>query len=165
MFFTSTNPASGLLISSFTWQGNRLDGPEGSSVWMAAHCLQLIDADFARDQYRRARQQLGRSVLGFGYAMEWPQAARGPLDVDSGPVIPVLEASPSSSGLALVGAAAFGDDAFLDALRTSLNFGGFPQRRGTGLAYCSSNQLGDAVLAYALSQGPLWAEALRRLAP
>lgn len=73
-----------------------------------------------------------------------------------------MEASPSSSGLAILGAAAFGDEPYLRALRTSLRFAGFPQRSREGLRYCGSNQVGDSVLLYALAQGPLWAEVERR---
>src|SRR5262249_32029572 len=56
---------SGLLISSFTTVPSALDGPEGSSIWMIAHLLQFLDDDFARDQYQRARKELGRTTLGF----------------------------------------------------------------------------------------------------
>lgn len=63
---------TGLLISSFTLAGSPLDGPEGSSIWMAAHCLQLVDPAFAADQYQRAKNELARTTLGFGYAREWP---------------------------------------------------------------------------------------------
>src|SRR5206468_11671237 len=45
---------TGLLISSFNFSGNTIDGPEGSTIWMVAHNLLLVDRDFARDQYRRA---------------------------------------------------------------------------------------------------------------
>src|SRR5436190_3543979 len=41
---------SGLLVSSFNANGQPLDGPEGSSIWIVSHCLQILDADFARDQ-------------------------------------------------------------------------------------------------------------------
>lgn len=153
---------SGLLVSSFDLNGGVADGPEGSTIWMTAHCLQLIDPAFARDQYDRARAQLGRILNGFGYAREWPETADAFRDVDSGPVIPLLEASPSASGLAILGAAAFGDEPYLRALRTSLRFAGFPQRNRDGLRYCGSNQVGDSVLLYALAQGPLWAEVERR---
>ena len=50
------DPKSGLLISSFTTDGAPMAGPEGSSIWMVAHSLQLLDEDFARDQYQRARE-------------------------------------------------------------------------------------------------------------
>ena len=147
---------TGLLVSSYTLNGQHMDGPEGSSIWMAAHCLRIVDEQFARDQYARARRELGRSVLGFGYAREWPACWAGARDVDSGPVVPVLGASPGASGLAFLGAATFGDREFLSGLMTSLEFAGFPSRRGGGLRYCASNPVGDAVLLYAALQGPVW---------
>lgn len=151
------DPRTGLLIASYSLAGTPYNGPEGSSIWMTAHCLQLVDPAFAADQYRRARRELGRSFLGFGYAREWPASWPNQPDVDSGPIIPVLEISSGSSGLALVGAAAFGDDDYLVALLTSLKFGGFPTREGGNLRFCASNTVGDAVMLYALVQGPLWA--------
>ena len=150
------DPGTGLLVSSFTLDGRPLDGPEGSSIWMAAHCLQLIDDEFAADQYRRARQELGRVVLGFGYAREWPDSWIGTDDVDSGPVIPGLDVSAGSSGLAFVGARAFDDNAFFRTLQTTVDFAGFPVQREGRLRYCASNQVGDAVLFYAAVLGPLW---------
>lgn len=153
------DPRTGLLVSSCTVDGKRvMDGPEGSSIWLIAHCLQLIDPEFARDQYERARKELGRSLLGFGYAREWPASYKGPADVDSGPIIPVLEASAGSSGLALVGASAFADTAYLRKLIASLNLAGFPRTEGDALRYCASNQVGDAVMLYALTLGPAWAK-------
>lgn len=79
------HPASGLLVSSFHYDGTALDGPEGSSIWMVAHMLEVVDPAFARDQYERAKKELGRAVCGFGYAAEWPASWRGEPDVDSGP--------------------------------------------------------------------------------
>ena len=66
------DPRTGLLVSSFTLDGQPQKGPNGSSLWLSAHCLQLIDEDFAADQYRRAKKELGRELLGFAYAREWP---------------------------------------------------------------------------------------------
>lgn len=149
-------PRSGLLRSSFRYDGSPLDGPEGSSLWLAAHMLQLIDAPFAADQYRRARVELGRLWLGFGWAAEWPRALRNVDDVDSGPTIPLVDANAGSSGLALVGAAAFDDEPFLSGLVTSLELAAFPVRDEGGLHYAAGNQLADAVLLYALVEGPLW---------
>ena len=150
------DPRTGLLVSSYSFGGRHKDGPEGSSIWMAAHCLQLIDEEFARAQYARARKELGRSALGFAYAREWPVTWQGPMDIDSGPIIPVIEASPGSSGQAVLAASAFGDREFLSGLLTSLDAFGFPRERDGALKYCASNQVGDAVLLYALVQGPLW---------
>ena len=149
-------PKTGLLVSSYRHNGAWLDGPEGSSLWMSAHNLLVIDPDFARDQYSRARRELGRSLLGFGYAREWPESHVGAIDIDSGPIVPLLEASPGSSGLALLGAGAFGDDAYYASLAASLELGAFPARQGGTLRYRASNQVGDAVILYSAVQGPLW---------
>lgn len=147
------DPETKLLVSSYTWDGRVLDGPEGSSLWMSAHNLLVIDEAFARDQYARARRELGASLFGFGWAREWPERTPARPDVDSGPVVPLLQASAGSSGLALLGASAFGDEAWLRALLASLELAGFPDGDG---GYRASNDVGDAVLLYALSFGPLW---------
>lgn len=78
------------------------------------------------------------------------------MDVDSGPIVPIFEASASASGLAFLGAAGFHDVQYLTQLMTSLNFSGFPVKQGDTLQYQASNPVGDAVLLYALVQGPLW---------
>ena len=150
------DPKTGLLFSSFTTTGAPLDGPEGSTIWMVAHSLQLLDPDLARDQYRRARKELGAITLGFGYAHEWPKSWPGTPDVDSGPIIPLFDISAGSSGMAFIGASSFGDDQFLRSLATTLDFAGFPSRTGGRLKYCASNQVGDAALLYATTLGPLW---------
>lgn len=150
------HPESGLLTASFTATGRPLDGPEGSTIWMVANCLQILDENFARDQYQRARKQLGTTTLGFGYAHEWPKSWHSPADIDSGPMIPVLDISAGSNGMAFVGATAFGDDTFLTALAATLDFAAFPKRKRGALKYCASNQVGDAALLYATTLGPLW---------
>jgi hypothetical protein len=150
------HPGTGLLVSSYTLDGRAGDGPEGSSIWMSIHMLQLVDPEFAKDQYRRARRELGRVIAGFGFSREWPESWKGRLDIDSGLVVPFLEASPGGSGLALVGAAAFDDTDYLAALHASLDFAAFPQERGGELRYCASNQVGDAVLLYSTVLGPMW---------
>jgi hypothetical protein len=152
-------PRSRLLISSFRHDTTPLDGPEGSTLWLSAHMLQLVDPTFAEDQYRRARAALGHTALGFGWASEWPRELVNVDDVDSGPTVPLVDANAGSSGLALVGAAAFDDEPFLDALVTSLELAAFPMREETQLRYAAGNQLADAVLLYALVEGPLWAHA------
>lgn len=151
-----TDENTGLLVSSFNFSGTPNDGPEGSTIWMVVHCLSLVNEPYARDQYQRAKRELADSFLGFGYAREWPRSWHGPLDVDSGPVVPILNASPSSSGLAFLGAATFQDTEFLDSLLPTLNFVGFPIRRNGTLQYAASNQVGEAVFLYSMVQGPLW---------
>ena len=150
------DPKSGMLISSFGLEGTPLDGPEGSSIWMVAHSLQLLDDDFARDQYKRARAQLGAITLGFGYAHEWPKSWKGDPDIDSGPIIPIFNVSAGSSGMAFIGASTFHDGGFLRALAATLDFAAFPSRAQGRLKYCASNQVGDAALLYAATLGPLW---------
>lgn len=157
-----TDAETGLLISSFCFNGLPDDGPEGSSIWMVSHTLALVAPGFAADQYRRAKRELEGRFFGFGYAREWPAAWRGPTDIDSGPIVPVLDISAGSSGLAILGAAAFNDDAYLRRLLTTLRYGGFPARRDGELRFLASNQVGDAVLLYAALQGPLWKEIDRR---
>jgi hypothetical protein len=146
----------GLLVSSFTVAGRHLDGPEGSSIWLVAHALLLVDPALARDQYDRARRLLGVDFLGFSWAKEWPASAPARPDIDSGPIVPILGASAGSSGLALLGASAFGDDRYLTSLLTTLEFAAFPVRHDGKLHYAAGNQVGDAVLLYALTFGPLW---------
>jgi hypothetical protein len=147
---------SGLLISSFTTDGTPLDGPEGSSIWMVTHSLQILDEQFARDQYERACRELGKTTLGFGYAHEWPKSWVGHADVDSGPIVPVFEISAGSSGMAFIAASTFEDEPFLKALNATVDFAGFPSRKDGRLKYCASNQVGDAALLYSTTLGPLW---------
>ncbi|RYZ43072.1 MAG: hypothetical protein EOO71_04900 [Myxococcaceae bacterium] len=150
----------GLLVSSFTYDGVTKDGPEGSTLWLAAHMLQVVDADFAREQYLRARQALMGQALGFAWAAEWPVDGEAVQDIDSGPTIPWVNANAGSSGLALVGAAAFDDEEVLHGLLTSLHFAAFPVRDDTGLRFAAGNLLADAVLLYSLVEGPLWRLAM-----
>ena len=147
---------TGLLVSSYQTSGNPQDGPEGSTIWMVVHCLQVVDEPFARDQYQRARKELGRIVLGFGYGKEWPASWQGPRDIDSGIVIPGFEVSAGSSGMAFMAASTFQDWDYLQALNTTLDMAAFPLRKNGRLKYCASNQVGDAALLYASVLGPLW---------
>jgi hypothetical protein len=158
-------PRTGLLVSSYHLDGRWGDGPEGSSIWLSAHMLQLIDPAFARDQYERAHALLGFSFVGFGFSREWPHAAPGHVDIDSGLVIPLLEASPGASGMAMVGAHAFGDDVYASSLRASLDFAAFPVDGPEGRRYAASNEVGDAILLYASALGPAWNRALKGAQP
>jgi len=154
------DPASGLLIAYCRTGGAVIDGPEGSSLWMTVHCLELVDPAFAREQYDRARRLLGRTLLGFGYAREWPGWQPLSDDIDSGPVVPVLGVSAGSSGLAFVAAAGFDDRDFVNALRTTLEFAAFPIEVRGARRYGASNLVGDAVLLYSAVLGPLWDRAV-----
>lgn len=148
---------TGLLVAKTTRDAVALDGPEGSTVWLAAAMLRLVDDDFARDQYERAVRELRGSFAGFGWSREWPAAWPGPDDIDSGPTIPLVGANAGASGLALVAARAFGDAAFAGELVASLGFAAFPVAGGA--RYAAGNLAADAVLLYALVAGPLWERA------
>ena len=150
------HPQTGLLVSNFTTDGQPMEGPEGSTIWVAAHFLKPLDEEFALDQYRRARKELGVTMQGFGYSREWPKSWRGLNDIDSGVVIPGLDVSAGGSGLALIGAASFDDLEFLTQLHTTLEFAAFPKREHGRLKYCASNQVGDAAMLYSMVLGPIW---------
>lgn len=148
------DPGTGLLASKTSYAAQVQEGPEGSTLWLAATMLLAVDEDLARDQYARARAELRGSFAGFGWAREWPASWPGVDDVDSGPTVPVVEANAGSSGLALVAARAFGDEPFERELVASLQFAGFPSDGGEHFA--AGNQLADAVLLWASVLGPSW---------
>lgn len=151
------DPKTGMLVSRYRYEGHVDEGPEGSSIFMAAHNLLLWDDAFARDQYERARRSLTFSVLGFGLAREWPSKDSAGVDVDSGPIVPVLGASPGASGMALLGAAAFGDTAFQRELGRSLNLAAIPQAPRHGeRTFAAAGAMGDAVVLHARTAGPLF---------
>ena len=150
------DPQTQLLASEFDMSGQPQDGPEGSTLWFAATGLLLADPDLARDQYTRAREALGGTLGGWGYAREWPRGQEGPIDVDSGPLVPVLQASPSSSGFALVASRAFGDDRWHDQLHSALNAADAVMAVHPSLAAAADNPMGQVVLAWGLHFGPLW---------
>lgn len=153
------DPATGMLVSEFTYDGTHLDGPEGSSIFAAAHFLSVVDPGLALGQYELARRHLVIELAGFAWAREWPEGARNDVvDIDSGPSIPIVEANAGASGMAILGAAAFDDRELLVKLLTSLELAGFPIDDGESLRFGASNRVGDAVLLYALVQGPLWDE-------
>lgn len=155
------DPKTGMLVSRYRYEGRIDEGPEGSSVFMAAHNLLLWDEAFARDQYARARESLTFSVLGFGLAREWPRKEGGGADVDSGPVVPLLGASPGASGMALLGASAFGDVALQRDLMRSLNLAAIPKEPHTGeRMYAAAGPMGNAVVIHALTMGALFRKVL-----
>jgi hypothetical protein len=152
-----TDEKTGLLVTSYTRDGRVLQGPEGSSVFMVAHNLAFVDETFAREQYEKSRALLVENVLGFAYAKEWPSTEETSEDIDSGPIVPFFHASAGASGLAVLGARAFRDETTSFGLERSLAFVAFPERDADGriVRYAAANRLGDAVVAYARSFGPL----------
>ncbi|MCA9491839.1 MAG: hypothetical protein KC621_18030 [Myxococcales bacterium] len=149
-------PETGMLGSSYTWDGRMLDGPEGSTVWLVATNLLVLDESLARDQYERAHDELGHSLLGFGWASEWGSGWRGPVDVDSGPIVPILDASPSSSGFAILAAHAFGDAHTARQLSRSLAVADVVVHLDPRLEALADNPMGDVIVLHGLTFGPLW---------
>ncbi|MBI2893868.1 MAG: hypothetical protein HYY06_09970, partial [Deltaproteobacteria bacterium] len=66
----------------------------------------------------------------------------------SAQALPIVDANAGSSGMALFGASAFGDDAYLAGLVASLDLAAFPVDDKGGRRYAASNQVGDAALLY-----------------
>jgi len=161
-----TDSKTGILISTFDVKGKPIlcgFGPEGSTIWMACHMLQIINEKFAEDQYILAKNELFRSIFGFGYSREWPASVMGTADIDSGPIIPYVNASASASGLALIAASGFDDTKTFSTLITSLNIAGFPIEKNGKLYFQAGNPVGDAVLLYSMVEGPLWDKVKRRI--
>lgn len=151
------DPKTGLLLSSFSTDGDIGDGPEGSTAWATLHFLRLVDPEFARGQYALAKKELAHGLGGFAWSREWPRSWRGEFDVDSGMVVPGLDVSAGGSGLAFIAASSFGDAEYLAKLHATLDFAAFPIRDEAGrLRYAASNLVGDAALLYAGVLGPLW---------
>jgi hypothetical protein len=151
------DPTSGLLITNYTNDGRILKRPEATSSWMVAHCLRLLDEDFALEQYQRARKEFGASFAGFAWSRKEPAAG------SASAILHRIDINAGASGLAFIGASSFHDDRYLSALAATLNFAGFPVVKDEQLHYCAGNQLGDAVLLYSLVLGPLWTQAEHRL--
>ena len=120
------------------------------------NCVTSFASTFRVFHMTTTELQLGEITLGFGYAHEWPKSWVGGMDIDSGPTFPVFDISAGSSGMAFVGASAFGDEKFLKSLSATLDFAAFPSRKAGRLRYCASNQVGDAAFLYAATLGPLW---------
>lgn len=147
---------TGLLVSAFEMDGDHLDGPEGSSIWLSATNIWLVDPAFAEEQYGLAKGELGATLMGMGYAREWPASWPGHVDVDSGPIVPGIEASASSSGFALLASRAFGDERWNRQLVRALDAADAIMERDAHLREMADNAVGDAVILYSFSHGPLW---------
>jgi hypothetical protein len=148
---------TGLLNSEFDMQGRIHDGPEGSSLWFTVTALRVLDPAFGQQQYDRARGALGRTFMGLGYAREWPAGYENGVDVDSGPLVPGLEASASSSGLAIAASRAYGDDRWHGQLVGALGAAEAVMTVDPMLAAAADNPVGQAVVQWGLGIGPVWA--------
>ncbi|MFT5681358.1 MAG: hypothetical protein ACI8RZ_002264 [Myxococcota bacterium] len=150
------HPETGLMVSEFDMKGRAMDGPEGSSIWLSVVGMQLLDPEFAQAQYDLAEESLGGQVLGMGYAREWPADHRGPIDIDSGPLVPIIDASASSSGFALLASSAFESRAWNRQLRRALGAAFLAMKIDPSLEAAADNPVGQGVVLWGLSFGPVW---------
>lgn len=147
----------GRLVSAYTLEGHPTQPAEGSSLWWSAHALRASAPALAKAQYALARQDLARTLMGFGWAREWPPDVAASPDIDSGGVVPLVEASPASSGWALVAARSFGDRELHRKLLASVGLAGFVRTDRAGRArLLAGNPVGDAVALYGLVCGPVF---------
>ena len=149
-------PTTRLLASEFALDGTIHDGPEGSSIWFVVAVLAVLDPELGAEQYALAREELGGSVLGLGYAREWPASAAGFPDVDSGPIVPFIDASASSSGLALAASRIHGDTRWHGQLVAALGAAELVLLGLPRLAEMADNPVGQAVVAWGTGAGPLF---------
>jgi hypothetical protein len=127
--------------------------------------LQLTAPNLARSQYRLARRQLVDTLLGFAFSREWTKQQPSRPDIDSGLIIPGIDASPSASAFLLLAARQQNDRQLTGALLASLELAAFPTRTSSGIRFAAGNLLGDTVLLYALEAGPLWRWAKTKRTP
>ena len=158
-------PGTGMLSSEFDLHGKVNDGPEGSSIWFSVAALSVLDPPLAAEQYALAREELGRSVLGLGYAREWPVGLGNASDVDSGPIVPGLEASASSSGLAIGASRALGDERWHGQLVAALGAAEILMAGLPPLAEMADNPVGKSVIVWGMGVGPLFERIALEEAP
>ena|GEM_PF-1355135 len=127
-----------------------LQGPRGISTMYGLHFLPDISADFAADQYRRAKREFVRELFGLAAVREFPERAPGRADIDSGPL--VLGFGPSASGFAIAAAAVNGDKALAEALLRSVALTGLPEWKGDMLSYAAMPPVGQAVILFGKSE-------------
>lgn len=102
------DPATGLIphhIDAVT--GEHLQGARGSSQVLMLSFLPELDPVFAQAQYTSFRAQYAQPFLDFVFIREYPHGVRGPMDVDSGPL--VFDLGPVASGVSLLPARVNGD--------------------------------------------------------
>jgi hypothetical protein len=146
---------TGLLISAYSINGYPIHGPEGSSIWMAVHCLHFVDPGFSKQQFALAKKTLFVKFLRFGFSREWPLSWKAQLDCDAGGIFALLQASPSASVFALLAARTFNDVEIAESVLASLQYGGLPSVKSGQMKFSSSNLVGDAAILYALVQGAI----------
>jgi hypothetical protein len=139
------DPRTGLMPAEIDAQtGAQVQGPRGVALGWTLPFLTEYDADFAVDQYQKARRYLFLDRWGILGVREWANPDEGFMDVDTGPIIAGMGLA--ATGFFVGAAKAMGDqDAFgrllkaCDAVAWPLTCLG--QRR-----YTLSVRVGDSIL-------------------
>jgi hypothetical protein len=153
---------TGLLHSAYTIDGEPLHGPEGSSIWMATHCLSFVDEEFARQQFTMAKKELYFSLYSFGFSREWPLSWKAQLDCDAGGIFAIMQVSPSASVFAMLAAREYNDQHIASTILDSINLGGLPTEKNHQMRYSASNLVGDASILYAMVAGTIREKVLNQ---
>jgi hypothetical protein len=153
------DPGTGLLPHTADVDtGRPTEVARATSLSIITRFLVDIDADFAREQYLRYRNQFVVSPLRLGPAVrEFPAGVDGAGDVDSGPL--VLGVSLSASAVTLGAAQVNGDAALAGALANYGELVGVPlETRWTKRYAAGVIPIGDAFLAWSKTARP-WVAA------
>ncbi|MBI5835219.1 MAG: hypothetical protein HZB16_23175 [Armatimonadetes bacterium] len=143
------DPATGLLPHEADWpSGACLTGARGSSQALLLRFLPAVDPAWARRDYARFRALFAGGPAGLPGVREYPRGERGPMDVDSGPIVGGVGAVASFA--ALGPALAQGDRALAEPLLQSLELLGAPYTWRGGKRYAFGRlPVADAFLVWA----------------
>lgn len=124
----------------------QIQGARGISTMYGLHFLRDVDAGFATEQYRRARQYFIREIFGVAAVREFPPGNGDAGDIDSGPL--VYGFGPSASGFAIAATAVMQDASTAKALLKAAVVAGLPELRSGELAYTIMPPVGQAVILF-----------------
>ena len=152
-FESFRDPDTGLLFQSVLYDnGQAVDQPRGSGTGLAAYFLSFCDPDKSKALYEASRAELHGSLLGFSALREYPRGVEGRGDIDSGPVI--LGLSISSTGFAIAGSRAHGDEETFSSLWATAYLFGAPVDRDDARHFAFGGPLGDAMMFALLTARP-----------
>ncbi len=141
----AVDPETGWLIQRLVTEDGRAgDEPRGSGTALAAYGLLWAEPDLSRELYQALAAHGLRAPLGLGAIREYPPGTHGWGDIDSGPVI--VGFGVSSTGFALAGARAHGDERAFTLIGRTATLFGLPARRHGGRWYLTGGAIGNAIM-------------------
>lgn len=146
---------TGIIKSYIIPQSGPSFDSRGSWVGWMSFYLPIVDQEFARDQYTRAKKHFFSKAFGFKVCREFPKGVNAIGDVDSGPVI--FGASPSGTGFITGGAMHQKDYKSLNGFLTTAEFIGTSVSFGGKKHYLFSPLVGDAIML-AMKTAMVWDE-------